>query len=510
MSGIPTTALKSEPAATPVVLVPTGIPVAPAPQTTVRGGERKRVPAIGTRSGLETSLCILVADVIALATSAATGFALTYLLAGDDVANGVLRILALLFVWQLSGLRGAGLQRAWGIGPIAELARIAGIAAATTGILVGVVFALGQSWQLTAALLVTGCSAAILLPASRSLVRSLFGRTNWWGRRVIVIGSDRQAVNLFTKLLRQPQRGLRPVGFVDDLETLDTGLDPSLYLGPPEALLELALEHRVNAAVVAKTDADAQTQRLFCREELGIRDWILMSSLDGYPSLWGEAVEVGGVSALWARNRLLSPWSRGIKRAADISITLTSGLLTLPLIVAILALVRLSSPGPLFYGQERIGRHGRRFKAWKFRTMVVNADEVLEKYLASDPLLRAEWESNHKLKDDPRITWIGKFLRKTSLDELPQLWNVIRGEMSLVGPRPIVEAEIDKYDEEYEYYVDVLPGITGLWQVSGRNNTTYPERVAFDAYYVKNWSLWLDLYILISTIRVVLFREGAF
>jgi len=168
-----------------------------------------------------------------------------------------------------------------------------------------------------------------------------------------------------------------------------------------------------------------------------------MSSLDGYPSLWGEAVEVAGVPALLTRNRLLSPWSRGLKRAADLTITLTSVLLALPLLAAILALVRLGSPGPVFYGQERIGRHGRRFKAWKFRTMVVNADQVLEEYLASDPLLRAEWDANHKLKDDPRITWIGKFLRKTSLDELPQLWNVLRNEMSLVGPRPIVEAEID-------------------------------------------------------------------
>lgn len=402
------------------------------------------------------------------------------------------------------------MYRVGGIGAVASLARTVTISVSMTMVLAAVLVTLGHPWQALVSLLAAGVCSAIFIPASRSLVQSLLGRADWWGRRVFVVGSDKQAVKLFAKLVRQPQRGLRPVGFIDDLETLDEDLDSALYLGPPEALRELALEYHVTAAVVAKSDPDTQTQRLFCREELGIRDWILMSSLGGYPSLWGEAVEVGGVPAIWARNRLLSPWSRWLKRAADLLVTLSSALAATPLIVAIITLVRLGSPGPIFYGQERIGRHGRRFKAWKFRTMVVNADEVLEKYLASDPLLRAEWEANHKLKDDPRITWIGKFLRKTSLDELPQLWNVIRGEMSLVGPRPIVEAEIDKYDEEYEYYVDVLPGITGLWQVSGRNNTTYPERVAFDAYYVKNWSLWLDFYILISTIRVVLFREGAY
>ncbi|MFN0017512.1 MAG: undecaprenyl-phosphate galactose phosphotransferase WbaP [Pirellulaceae bacterium] len=467
--------------------------------------------AIGTRSGLTTSLLLLGADAIAIAAAGASGCFTTAVFAGNAVpAAFSIRVVVLLGVLQLLGLRLAGLQRAWGINPVGSLARCVRITAGMTFFVAAALITLGQSWQSLVAAIIAGFCSTIFVLASRSVVLYLFGRADWWGRRVFVVGSDMQAVTLYSKLLRQPQRGLRPIGFIDDLETLDTDLDPALYLGPPEALRELALEHGVTGAVVAKSSPDSQTQRLFCREELGIRDWILMSSLDGYPSLWGEAVEITGVPALLVRNRLLSPWSRGLKRAADLVITLTSVLLALPLLVAILALVRFGSPGPIFYGQERIGRHGRRFKAWKFRTMVVNADEVLEAYLASDPLLRAEWEANHKLKDDPRITWIGKFLRKTSLDELPQLGNVIRGEMSLVGPRPIVVAEIDKYADDYEYYVDVLPGITGLWQVSGRNNTTYPERVAFDAYYVKNWSLWLDLYILVSTIRVILLREGAY
>lgn len=506
MSAIPTTAL--EPAPPVPALAPPNLPLKAEPA--LRAPTKRQQPSpIGTRSGWSTSLCLLLADGGAIFLSGLGGY-FTFQAIGLVASVNLLPVFGLLGALQMAGMQAAGLHRPWGIGPVASLARIVTITLTAAFVFAAITLTVGQPWQLSATLLIAGFCSALLIPMFRSAVHLLLGCADWWGRRVFVIGSDQRAVALYTNLLRQPQRGLRPVGFVDDLETLDTDLDPTLYLGPPDALRELALEYGVSAAVVAKADPDDQTQRLFCREEVGIRDWILMSALDGYPSLWGQAVEVGGVPALWARNRLLSPGSRLLKRSADLVIGLASILLTLPFIVAIIALVRLSSPGPAFYGQERIGRHGRRFKAWKFRTMVVNADEVLEKYLATDPLLRAEWEANHKLKVDPRVTWIGNFLRKTSLDELPQLWNVLCGEMSLVGPRPIVEAEIDKYADEYEYYVDVLPGITGLWQVSGRNNTTYPERVAFDAYYVKNWSLWLDLYILISTVRVIMFREGAY
>lgn len=142
--------------------------------------------------------------------------------------------------------------------------------------------------------------------------------------------------------------------------------------------------------------------------------------------------------------------------------------------------------------------------------MVANADSKLWRWLQSDRTLREEWEANHKLRNDPRITRIGGFLRRTSLDELPQIWNVIRGEMSLVGPRPIVESEIRHYCDEFELYQKVRPGITGLWQVSGRSDTTYQTRVSMDVYYVRNWSVWLDVYLLAKTVSVVLGKHGAY
>jgi lipopolysaccharide/colanic/teichoic acid biosynthesis glycosyltransferase len=178
--------------------------------------------------------------------------------------------------------------------------------------------------------------------------------------------------------------------------------------------------------------------------------------------------------------------------------------------VTIAVVIRVTSPGPVFFGHDRIGRNRKVFRAWKFRSMHVNADELLEEHLASNPEAREEWAKDQKLKDDPRLTLVGRFLRRTSLDELPQLWNVICGDMSLVGPRPIVEGEVGKYGTEFERYMSVPPGITGLWQVSGRNNTTYEERIQLDATYVENWSLALDAYILGRTFEAVFTGEGAY
>jgi len=181
-----------------------------------------------------------------------------------------------------------------------------------------------------------------------------------------------------------------------------------------------------------------------------------------------------------------------------------------PLVALIALAIRLTSKGPAFYSQQRIGKQGQLFRAWKFRTMVENADEVLRRYLEENPALRAEWEENFKLRNDPRVTAVGSFLRKTSLDELPQLWNVLKGEMSLVGPRPIVNAEIVRYGESISLLGRVKPGLSGLWQVSGRSNTTYEDRVRLDMYYIRNWSVWLDIFILAKTCAVVLKRQGAY
>ena len=241
-----------------------------------------------------------------------------------------------------------------------------------------------------------------------------------------------------------------------------------------------------------------------------VRNLLIVPDLFGVASLWTQPRDLGGVLGLEIRQNLLYPVSRLLKRCIDLAIVVIATPLLVPVLGLIALAVKLSSAGRPFYGQTRMGRNGGTFRVWKFRTMVRNADEVLLRYLDQNPDLCEEWEQDHKLKNDPRLTPIGRILRKTSLDELPQFWNLLCGEMSLVGPRPIVDAETLKYGSTYDLYGRVPPGITGLWQVSGRNNTTYDERVAFDEYYVRNWSPWLDLYILVRTVRTVIAREGAY
>jgi Undecaprenyl-phosphate galactose phosphotransferase WbaP len=219
---------------------------------------------------------------------------------------------------------------------------------------------------------------------------------------------------------------------------------------------------------------------------------------------------MGGVLGLEVQQKLLLPGPRLVKRVMDLGLVVVFALPLFFLVALLGLLIRLDSPGSLFYGHSRLGLAANRFRAWKFRSMMQDADRRLAEYLERHPELREEWEQDQKLKNDPRVTRVGRFLRKTSLDELPQLWNVLRGEMSLVGPRPIVEEEVKRYGPLFNLYTKVRPGLTGLWQVSGRNDTTYAERVAMDAYYVRNWSPWLDLYILARTVWVVLFGKGAY
>jgi exopolysaccharide production protein ExoY len=203
-----------------------------------------------------------------------------------------------------------------------------------------------------------------------------------------------------------------------------------------------------------------------------------------------------------------SPY-RSTKRFVDVAGAIVLAAVFSPLILAIALLMRREG-GSIIYKHRRIGRDGRAFECLKFRTMVPNADQVLRELLESNPAIKAEWVRDHKLRCDPRVTRLGRFLRRTSLDELPQLWNVMRGEMSLVGPRPVVREELLRYGRNVRAYLSAKPGITGLWQVKGRNDTDYRRRVVLDTYYVRNQCLLLDLYILLKTTRVVLGGSGAY
>ncbi|WP_062206145.1 sugar transferase [Aureimonas sp. AU12] len=203
------------------------------------------------------------------------------------------------------------------------------------------------------------------------------------------------------------------------------------------------------------------------------------------------------------------PVGGAAKRALDIVIAASALIVLSPLMLMIMLVMKLTDPGPIVFGHKRVGFEGKHFHCYKFRSMATNSAELLQRLLQSDPVARAEWETSQKLRNDPRVTKLGRILRETSLDELPQLINVLKGDMSLVGPRPIVDEEIYRYSHRFEAYKRVRPGVTGMWQVNGRSDTSYASRVKFDTFYVRNWSVPLDIGILFKTVSVVLKREGS-
>ncbi|ARJ68966.1 sugar transferase [Paracoccus contaminans] len=231
---------------------------------------------------------------------------------------------------------------------------------------------------------------------------------------------------------------------------------------------------------------------------------------ESVPDFLVERAPQAGLSARGSAAVADVPLGGAGKRLLDILLVILSLPLLLPLMAGIAVLLKLTSPGPLLYGHRRIGFQGRAFRCWKFRTMVVDGDRVLDRYLQAHPQEAAVWAAQRKLDNDPRVTRVGAVLRKLSLDELPQLLNVLSGEMSLVGPRPVVQAELDEhYGSAASAYLSARPGLTGLWQISGRSDTTYAERIRLDCRYVRRWTLWGDLRIILLTIPALALSRGA-
>ena len=216
------------------------------------------------------------------------------------------------------------------------------------------------------------------------------------------------------------------------------------------------------------------------------------------------------VFMLHIRNNLARRRNRWVKRLFDLTATISGGLLISPILLLLAVIVGIDNKGRIIFAHRRVGKGGRLFPCYKFQSMVPNAQKRLEEYLAQNPEARKEWKESFKHMNYPRVTKLGAFLRKTSLDELPQLWNVLTGDMSLVGPRPIVTKEIERYGDYIREYYMVPPGITGMWQVNGRSDTTYEERVAMDTWYVRNWSVWIDLVYLFKTVKIVFTGKGAY
>ena len=358
-------------------------------------------------------------------------------------------------------------------------------------------------------------SIIVLLPLSRLVTKKLLMRHGKWFRPVVVFGTGMNACKSAEAIRSDPMLGLRVVAFVRTAPR-----EESAVRVPDERIVELedwmpslgeGLE-RQHFLFAPDTTTEFERNRLLLNRLSSLSRSITISPpFYGLPLDGAEIVNIPRSDSVLLRlqNNLAKRHSLWRKRSFDVlGSSLALLLLALPLAVLV-ALVK-GDGGPAFYRQRRIGRNGVPFDCWKLRSMVVDSESVLRRHLAESAEARREWMADQKLRDDPRVTRIGRFLRATSLDELPQLWNVLRGDMSLVGPRPIVLNERERYGQLFSYYLSQSPGITGLWQISGRNDTTYERRVDLDVWYSRNWSFWLDLVILARTVPVVCRRSGAY
>jgi len=360
----------------------------------------------------------------------------------------------------------------------------------------------------------TWVCVAILVPSLRMLTKKILGKLNLWQRDTVIIGDGDNAKEAWKAINSESNLGFRVTSFISSNDNLDSNIELE---GVPVITCD-------TSSLINSFDKRTQFIVALEADQGQIRNnWLRVFMINGYryvsviPTLRGMPLDSTDMSFIFSHEvmifrvhqNLAKLSSRILKRAFDIVGSLSIITLAAPLLLFIAYKVK-SDKGPAIYGHERIGKGGKTFKCLKFRSMAVNSKELLDKLLASDPKAKEEWDATFKLKDDPRVTKIGAFLRKTSLDELPQLFNVLRGEMSLVGPRPIINAELERYSEEVGYYLLSKPGMTGLWQVSGRSDVDYETRVYLDAWYVKNWSMWNDIAILFKTIGVVLKKDGAY
>ena len=366
---------------------------------------------------------------------------------------------------------------------------------------------------------VSGVLTAVLAQSFRNWMRAALLRFNIGQIPVVMAGGGEVAARVAAVLQDDPYAGLRIVGYFEGTRREGRcrrrahGRDKELaargvrYMGSLRDVVPEARKRDIKILLAC------QDERLI-RQQMGeFTKWFTyieyLPTAQSFPIYGSKAVSFDGVGGLEMVNQGRMRAKRFQKRLTDTLLALLGFACVLPFFVVIPALIKLTSRGPVFYRQARLGKDGKPFRIWKFRSMYADADARLERLLASDPRARREWERSFKLRRDPRVTPLGRILRKTSLDELPQLFNVFGGDMALIGPRPIVAAEVRFYGDAYAIFSSVKPGVTGLWQVSGRSDTDYTRRVALDAHYVLNWSPWMDVWIFLRTVYSVVLMRGA-
>jgi Undecaprenyl-phosphate galactose phosphotransferase WbaP len=456
---------------------------------------------------------LFISDIVSLMIAGSLALLLWSQVRKDLILKSYVDIIIFVFVFALIyGI--AKLYPAIGVSPVEEL-RLLSISTTVVFLWLGTLTFYMHNFERysRASFGLAWIFAIIFVPTSRHFFRTVFASLGLWGEPIALIGYGEHGSHLLNILSNNPKLGYRPTVLINGFSAkkipsipipqyFDDGQIPFSKIGDLNG---------IRTAIIITSEIP---QELLTKIIEGywhkFQHLILISDDQKSSSVWIEPHDIAGILGLEVRQNLFSDLDQAIKRVIDICLVLIALPILIILFLFLAVLIRIDTPGPIFYSQKRVGKDGEVFTIWKFRTMVVNAEQVLKEHLQNHATLQTEWQNNQKIKNDPRVTAIGKILRRFSLDELPQFINIFHGEMSLVGPRPIVQEEITLYGDNFHIYTKVKPGLTGLWQVSGRNDLTYHQRVNLDEYYVRNWSIWMDIYIIATTIGAALTGKGAY
>ncbi|MBK5290915.1 MAG: undecaprenyl-phosphate galactose phosphotransferase WbaP [Acidobacteriia bacterium] len=457
-------------------------------------------------------LCLVLADTLVILSSSFLGVALWSLFNPSITMANYFHLGGTVALFLL-GYLAMGLYHPAGIGPVDELRRsVTATALVSLTLTASAFFGKEVGTYSRGALLCTAALAAVAVPSVRAILRLFCASQDWWGVPVAILGAGPSAAAIISNLKASPELGFKPVACLDDDTGGRTECAGIPILGSLDAAPEFSHSFAVRHAIVALSGDDRFRLAAVMADHCStFRHVIAIPDLAGIASLWVTPRDFAGVLGLEVHQNLLVPFNRFIKRAMDISVSLAALLVSLPLITLAVIATKTSSRGPAFFFQRRTGLDSAPILVPKLRTMFIDAEPRLQSYLSSSAAALQEWNRYCKLSNDPRIIpGLGRLLRRSSLDELPQFWCVLKGEMSLVGPRPLPTYHLDKFDPEFrKLRAKVRPGLTGLWQVSTRSDGDLDVQKEFDTYYIRNWSPWLDLHILARTVVVVLTGKGA-
>lgn len=464
----------------------------------------KRSPAVNA--------VLLVSDILtvnfAVLLSAIIRLALEPILGGEVnwplIFNGL--IFYVIFIILLAWLN--GLYPGFGLAAVQEMQKVLYVVSLAT-VFLGVFLFLQQLGAAYSrfVFVLTWFLSALFMMLGRFALRNRFSRFEWWGIPMVVVGPRKRVAAIVEKMIQNRRLGFRPMYYFDPEFNSTQPILGVPVIESKLTLQQIVAKTGINHVVFTRIMNDKESTNFHWMRDV-FQNILFVLNTAPFGSLWVRTVDLHGTLVIETNYHLLNRRETIIKRVLDMILTFLLLLVSWPIFLILSFLVRLDSKGPILYKQKRLGHNGEQYNSFKFRTMYENAEQKLQDLLKHDPEAFREYEIYHKLANDPRVTKVGKILRRYSLDELPQLINVVKGDMNLIGPRSYLPRELPAMGEYAKIILKVRPGITGWWQVMGRNATSFNERLRLDEYYISNWSIWLDLYIIIKTVWVLIRGQG--